>query len=158
MEAIENAGVPEEVYDPDGSAAEAADVLAVTRPTEVFDQAYALYQYLREIKEELEGAYSGSFENDTAFKEGRTRYYAEMDQWLDAYKTAEQKMANALAEIKNITDLYEASWEGTFFLGSYDTGNSNPYLYNTSLVYISAFDVAGLRSYIRVAATLFPLQ
>ena len=72
-----------------------------------------------------------------------------MDQWLDAYKTIEQKMANAFAEIKNITDLYEALWEGTYFLGSYNTSNMYPYLYNTSLVYISAFDVVGLRNYIR---------
>ncbi|MGI6307154.1 MAG: S-layer homology domain-containing protein [Dethiobacteria bacterium] len=148
-EAIEGKNPPEEVYDPDALAAELVDVLAVTRPTDVYNQAYTLYQELSEIKEVLESAHSESLENDIAYKAGRTQYYEEMDAWLAAYKVAEGKMADALAEIKNITDAYEASWKGTFFLGGYDYYGYNPYLYNTSVVSISAFDVAGLRDYIR---------
>jgi hypothetical protein len=125
------------------------DALAVTRPTGVYDQAYTLYQELSDMEEELDSAYSASFQNDAAYKAGRTKYYEEMDNWLLAYKTLEQKMANALGKIKSITDAYEASWDGTFFLGSYDYISYQPYLYNTGLVSVSAFDVAGLREHIR---------
>ncbi|HHX38313.1 MAG TPA: hypothetical protein GX717_10095, partial [Clostridiaceae bacterium] len=149
LEAIENVDLPEAVYDPDVSDTAVVDALAVTRPTEVFDQAYNLHAHLDEIKGKLEAALSDSQVNDAAYKEGRTNYYTLMDAWLAAYQAAEQEMAAALAQIKNITDAYEALWAGTYFLGSYNTSNMYPYLYNTSLVYLSAFDVTGLRDYIR---------
>ena len=139
--AIDENDLPPEVYTP--------DALSITRPTETYNKTYILYQELSQINEKLESAYSASFENDNAYKAKRTQYYEEMDAWLAEYKTAENKMANALARIKNITDDYEMSWEGTFFLGSYDTSNWKPYLYNTGIAQISAFDVASLRAYIR---------
>ncbi len=139
--AISENHLPPEAYAP--------DALAITRPTDVYDQAYTMYQELSDIAEDLESASSASYTNEASYKDERTRYYEAMDAWLAEYKAAEGKMANALANLKGITDAYEASWDGTFFLGGYDFYNLESYLYNTNLISLSAFDVAGLREYIR---------
>lgn len=144
-----NENIPIEVYDPNKTIDEFAELLAITRPTNIFDEAYKIYMELSDVSEILDKAYEDSIVNDRAYKDGRTNYYKEMDAWLAEYKDAETKMAAALAEIKNITNSYESSWEGTYFLGAYDNYGYNPYLYNTQLVFISAFDVEDLREYIR---------
>ncbi|MGI6141607.1 MAG: hypothetical protein ACOYEH_07745, partial [Caldicoprobacterales bacterium] len=144
-----NENIPIEVYDPNKTIDEFAEALAITRPTNIFDEAYNIYMELSDVSEILESSYNDSIVNDEVYKAGRTNYYEEMDAWLAEYKDAETKMAAALAEIKNITNSYESSWEGTYFLGAYDNYRYNPYLYNTQLVSISAFDVADLREYIR---------
>jgi uncharacterized repeat protein (TIGR02543 family) len=148
-EAFIEANLPEELYDPDITIDEFAEALAITRPTSLFEEAYAIYLELSHVSEILTRAHEDCIYNENAFKDGRTNYYEEMDAWLSEYKTAEQNMANDLAKIKNITDSYESLWEGTFFLGAYDYYGYNPYLYNTELVSISAFDVSGLRAYIK---------
>ncbi|MGI6733847.1 MAG: S-layer homology domain-containing protein [Anaerovoracaceae bacterium] len=148
-EAFIEANLPEELYDPDITIDEFAEALAITRPTSLFEEAYAIYMELSHVSEILTRAHEDCIYNENAFKDGRTNYYEEMDAWLSEYKTAEQNMANDLAKIKNITDSYESLWEGTYFLGAYDIHGYNPYLYNTELVSISAFDVSGLRAYIK---------
>jgi len=148
-EAFVSANLPEEVYDPNITTDEFAEALAITRPISILNEAYNIYMELSDVSEILESSYNDSIVNDEVYKAGRTNYYEEMDAWLAEYKDAETKMANALAEIKNITNSYESSWEGTYFLGAYDNYGYNPYLYNTQLVSISAFDVADLREYIR---------
>ena len=145
-EAFTDAGLP---YDPDITIDEFVKALAVTRPTDIFEESYDIYLELSDVSEILTRAHEDCIYNENAFKDGRTNYYEEMDAWLSEYKTAEQNMANDLAKIKNITDSYESLWEGTFFLGAYDYYGYNPYLYNTELVSISAFDVSGLRAYIK---------
>ena len=139
--AISEKHLPAEAY--------ATDALVITRPTDTYDQAYTMYQELSDIAEDLESASSASYTNEASYKDERTRYYEAMDAWLAEYKAAEGKMSNAFASLKSITDAYEASWDGTFFLGGYDFCNLESYLYNTNLISLSAFDVAGLREYIR---------
>ncbi|MDD2215949.1 MAG: S-layer homology domain-containing protein [Eubacteriales bacterium] len=147
-EALTEANLPEEVYDPKVTIDEFAEALTITRPTDIFDEAYTIYLELSDVSEILARAYDDCEYNEKAFQDGRTSYYEEMDKWLAEYETAQQKMANAFAEIKNITDSYKSLWEGTYFRGAYDIYGYNPYLYNTELVSLSAFDIAGLRTYI----------
>jgi hypothetical protein len=123
--------------------------LSINRPTHAYTKAYEVYEELLVKESILLDSYNDTFINEDLYKNGRKSYYDEMDNRLEAYLTAQDKMEGAFGKIRTIVDDYEGLWEGTYFTGGYDHYKYQPYLYNTLLPSMSAFDIAGLRSYIR---------
>lgn len=123
--------------------------ISINRPKNVFSKAYDIYETFKEAEYILQEAYKDIFINQQNYLEQRKNYYQEIDSRLDSYLNVQDKMEGAFVKIRNMVDQYESFWENTYFQGSYDNYAYQRYLYGTGLISISAFDVEGLRSYIR---------
>lgn len=139
------------------STGEVLDTLGRVRPLDIYHQGYAQYEaaieklaYLEEREQMVRDSYDKFITDERA-------YFDELDKRLDAYVLVGNKMAGKFAKLEASTNGYEGLWQAAYFTGQADYYSGTSYNYGGLGIPFSAFDVNGIRDYVRGGGSRYAL-